>query len=117
LNEDVFVVNDFAEEFDFVADVFAAAGAGTRSLLLLLLLVMVVQMTAGAAGRFADASDGIDGRAASQTGLMVVRQSSGRTSSAPRQRHGDTGHLLWSNSDKTVISGENRCSFSSRKLK
>jgi hypothetical protein len=36
LNEDVFVVNDFAEEFDFVADVFAAAGAGTRSLLLLL---------------------------------------------------------------------------------
>jgi hypothetical protein len=29
LNEDVFVVNDFAEEFDFVADVFAAAGAGT----------------------------------------------------------------------------------------
>jgi hypothetical protein len=34
----------------------------------------------------------------------VVRQSSGRTSSAPRQRYGDTGHLLWSNSDKTMIS-------------
>ncbi len=90
-------MNNFAQQFDFVADLFA--GTGTWSLLLL----MMMQMTAGAARRLADTSDGIDGWTASQTGL-VVRQSSGRTSSAPRQRYGDTGHLLWSNSDKTMIS-------------
>ena len=55
LNEDVFIVNYFSQQFDFAANLF---GTGTWSLL-------VMQMTAGGARRFADASDGIDGWTAS----------------------------------------------------
>ena len=86
LNERVLLLDDFPQQFDFVADLFATAG---RSVL-------------AGAGRFADAPDGVDRRTASQSGgRLVVRQSvAGRAASTSRQRRGDTGHL---STRKTII--------------
>lgn len=80
LNESVFILNDFAKEFNLVADLFAGHA---RSLWM---------MIAATSRRFTDTSHRVDRRTAPQSGLM--RQSTGWTTCASRQRNGDTGHLL-----------------------